>query len=115
MISVGEEQRAFDVMKPDLVRSHPGRFAVLCGQRLLGVFESVDDALLASSEAFEAGTLPEGAPVLISEIAERVSLRVLARPYAKGEGRSGASAGGGEGPLQSESDLRRMISGEIKI
>jgi hypothetical protein len=108
MISVGEEQRAFDAMKPDLVRSHPGRFAVICGQRLLGVFESVDEALLASSEAFDAETLPEGAPVLITEIAERVSLRVMARPYARagaGTGTGGGEPGGGERTTSSALDV----------
>jgi hypothetical protein len=88
MTSAAEEQRAFETMKPDLVRSHPGRFAVVCGRRLLGIFESVDEALLASSREFDAGTLPEGAALFISEIAERVSLRVTARPYARGGSRA---------------------------
>jgi hypothetical protein len=78
-----EEQRVFESMRPDLVRSHPGQFAVVCGHKLLGVFESVDDALLASSVAFDAGGLPEGAAVLISEIAESVSVRVMARPSVR--------------------------------
>ena len=89
MDSVSEEQRTFETMKPDLVRSHLGCFAVICGSRLLGVFESVDEALLASSRAFDAGQLPQGA-VLISEIAERVAVRVTARPYS----RSGATVAG---------------------
>jgi hypothetical protein len=84
MISAPEEQRAFEAMKPDLVKSHPGRFAVLCGRRLLGVYDSVDEALAASSRAFDAGTVPEGADLFISEIAERASLRVTARPYPRG-------------------------------
>ena len=62
MDRVSEEQRTFETMKADLVRSHPGRFAVICGPRLLGVFESVDEALLASSRAFDARQLPEGTP-----------------------------------------------------
>ena len=86
MDAVSEEQRTFETMKPDLVRSHPGRFAVICGPRLLGVFESIDEALLASSRAFDAGQLPEGRPVLISEIADLVSVRVTARPYARQSG-----------------------------
>lgn len=90
---VSEEQRAFEVMKPELLRSHPGRFAVLCGSRLLGIFGSVDEALLASSTEFDAGTLPEGAPVFISEIAERVSLRVTARPYTAAETRGRSPTG----------------------
>jgi hypothetical protein len=80
---VSEEQRTFESMQPDLVRTDLGRFAVVCGRKLLGVYESIDDALLASSRAFDDQTLPEGAPVLISEIAERVSVRVMARPYAR--------------------------------
>lgn len=78
-----EEQATFEAMQPELVRRHPGRFAVVCATRLLGVFESVDDALLASSRAFDAGGLPDGAPVLITELAERAAIRVLARPYAR--------------------------------
>ena len=73
-------QRAFEKMKPELVRTHPGRFAVLCGVRLLGVFASVDEALLASSEAFDSGGLAEGESVFITEIAEHASLRVTAWP-----------------------------------
>jgi|GEM_PF-1264852 len=88
---VSEEQRAFEVLMPGLLRCHPGRFAVLCGQRLLGVFETVDDALLASSREFDAGRLPEGSPVFISEIAEQVSLRVTARPYTPDEARDHAA------------------------
>lgn len=73
-------QRAFEKLKPELVRTHPGRFAVLCGGRLLGVFESVDEALLASSMAFDSGELAEGESVFITEIAEHSSLRVTAWP-----------------------------------
>jgi hypothetical protein len=80
---VSEEQRTFESMQPDLVRTDPGRFAVVCGRKLVGVYESIDDALLASSRAFDDQTLPEGAPVLITEIAERVSVRVMARPYTR--------------------------------
>ena len=88
---VSEEQRAFEVLMPGLLRCHPGHFAVMCGQRLLGVFETVDEALLASSREFDAGRLPEGAPVFISEIAEKVSLRVTARPFAADEAREHAA------------------------
>jgi hypothetical protein len=73
-------QRAFEKMKPELVRTHPGRFAVLCGSRLVGVFASVDESLLASSEAFDSGDLAEGESVFITEIAEHASLRVTAWP-----------------------------------
>jgi hypothetical protein len=91
---VSEEQRAFEVLMPGLMRCHPGGFAVLCGQTLLGVFQTVDEALLASSREFDAGRLPEGAPVFISEIAEQVSLRVTARPYTPGEAREHAARAG---------------------
>ena len=64
------EQSSFESIKPALVRSYPGRFAVVCGPRLLGVYDSVDDAFLASSRAFDGGALPEGAPLLITELAE---------------------------------------------
>jgi hypothetical protein len=77
---VSEEERAFESMRADLVRTDPGRFAVVCGERLLGIFSSVDRALTEASRAFDGGELPEGAPVLISEIAERTSVRVMARP-----------------------------------
>ena len=83
MISAPEEQRAFEAMKAELVKNHPGRFAVVCGRRLLGVHDSVDEALAATSRAFDAGTLPEGADLFISEIAEQASLRVTARPYPR--------------------------------
>ena len=73
----------FESLRPDLVRSDPGRFAVVCGEKLLGIFESVDEALSASSRAFDAGQLPEGAPLLITEIAERVSVRVTAHPVPR--------------------------------
>jgi hypothetical protein len=84
-----EEQLTFESLQPDLVRSDPGRFAVVCGNRLLGVYGSVDDAFLASSRAFDARELPEGVPVLISEIAVQVSVRVMALPSR----RAGKTAG----------------------
>jgi len=76
-------QRAFEELKPELVRTHLGRFAVLCGGRLLGVFASVDEALLASSMAFDSGDLTEGESVFITEIAEQASVRVTAWPTPK--------------------------------
>ena len=91
---MSQEQRAFEILQPGLMRSHPGRFAVLCGERLVGIFETVDEALLASSREFDAGKLPEGAPVFISEIAERVSLRVTARPFTPSESLERAMAAG---------------------
>jgi hypothetical protein len=89
-----EDQRAFEALMPDLMGGHEGHFAVLCGQRLLGIFETVDEALLASSREFDAGRLPEGTPVFISEIAEQVSLRVTARPYPPSEARERAPQSG---------------------
>ena len=87
-------QRAFEKLKPELVRTDPGRFAVLCGGRLLGVFETVDEALLASSLAFDSGELTEGESVFITEIAENASLRVTAWPYSKTSGRDVAVVSG---------------------
>ena len=72
--------RYFESLRPDLVRSHPGQFAVLCGRRLVGVFKTVDDAFLACSRAFEAGALPEADAIVIAEIAELISVCVSARP-----------------------------------
>lgn len=85
---VSEEEKAFESMRPELVRTDPGRFAVVCGERLLGIFSSVDRALTEASLAFDKGELPEGTPVLISEIAERASLavRVLANPAPRALG-----------------------------
>lgn len=78
-----EEHKTYESLRPDLIRKYPGKFAVVCGRRLLGVYEGVDDAMLASSRAFDADELPDGAAVLITEIAEPCSLRVMARPYSK--------------------------------
>jgi len=78
-----EEQKTYESLRPDLMRKYPGKFAVVCGRRLLGVYEGVDDAMLASSRAFDADQLPDGAAVLITELAEPCNLRVMARPYAK--------------------------------
>lgn len=82
MHGISEEQKAFESMKAELLKRHLGCFALVCGSRLLGVFESVEAAFSACSRAFDAGELPDGAPVLVSEIAEEVSLRVMARPYS---------------------------------
>jgi len=81
--SSSEEHRTFESLKADLLRSSPGKFAAVCGKKLLGVFASIDDALTAASEAFDASSLPEGAPILISEIAEKVNVRVMATPQQK--------------------------------
>jgi hypothetical protein len=84
MLEPCEEARVFESMKDDLLRSSPGRFAVVCGRRLMGVFTSIDEALVATSKAFDADELPPGAPILISEIAERVTVRVMATPHLRG-------------------------------
>ena len=81
--SSSEEHRTFESLKADLLRSSPGKFAAVCGKKLLGVFASIDDALNAASEAFDADTLPAGAPSLISEIAVKVNVRVMATPQQK--------------------------------
>ena len=68
-------------MKGELLRSHPGQFAVLCRDRLVGVYLTVDDAVLAVSRAFDDHALPDAAPVLISELAAPVTVRVTAHAY----------------------------------
>jgi|SRR5579872_6190678 len=97
MLENTDEARVFEAMKDDLLRLYPGRFAVVCGRKLMGVFVSVDDALLATCRVFDDGGIPEGAPILISEIAEAVSVRVMATPSSRlgvgAEARVGASAG----------------------
>jgi len=83
MIASSQEARTFESLKAELLRSSPGQFAAVCGKKLLGVFTSVDEALQAASDAFDADTLPAGAPILITEIAEKVTLRVMATPQVK--------------------------------
>jgi len=78
-----EAARAFEAMKPELLRAFRGQFALICGQRLMGVFASLDEAVAATSRLFEDDDLPPGAPVLISEIAAQASVRVLATPYRR--------------------------------
>jgi hypothetical protein len=81
--SSSEESRTYESLKADLLRLSPGKFAAVCRKRLLGVFASIDDALTAASDAFDDDALPEGAPILITEIAERASVRVMATPQQK--------------------------------
>jgi hypothetical protein len=78
-----ESARTFEAMKDDLLRSFPGQFALVCGRRLMGVFVSADEAMTAASKLFEIDELPQGTPILISEIAARSSIRVLATPYKR--------------------------------
>lgn len=80
-----ESARTFEAMKQDLLRSFPGQFALVCGPRLMGVFESIDTALLAASRAFDDDTLEPGTPILISEIAARASVRVMATPHRRSD------------------------------
>ena len=83
MLEDTEEARIFEAMKDDLLRLYPGLFAVVCGRRLVGVFKSVDDALLATCTIWDNGQIPAGAPILISEIAKTVSVRVMASPSTR--------------------------------
>jgi hypothetical protein len=78
-----ESARTFEAMKDDLLRSFPGQFALVCGRRLVGVFASVDEAMTAASKVFDGDELTAGTPILISEIAVRASVRVLATPYGR--------------------------------
>jgi hypothetical protein len=82
MLSTSDEMRFFDSCKPDLMAFHQGEFAVVCGRKLVGVHASLAGALEAAAQAFGAGVLEEGAPILISEIAEHARLRVIAEPRA---------------------------------
>jgi hypothetical protein len=76
-----ESARTFEAMKDELLKSFPGQFALVCGRRLMGVFRSADEAMTAASKLFAANDLPAGTPILVSEIAARSSIRVLATPY----------------------------------
>jgi hypothetical protein len=75
--------RTFEAMKEDLLRSFPGQYALVCGQRLVGVFKHVDDAMGACSTLFDEDQLEPGTPILISEIALQVSVRVFAQPFKR--------------------------------
>jgi hypothetical protein len=76
--------RTFEAMKEELLRTFPGQYALVCGARLMGVFRHVDEAMVAASRLFDDEALEPGTPILISEIAARVSVRVLASPYKRG-------------------------------
>jgi len=77
------EAAVFESMKAELLRQFGGGFAVICGHRLVGVFPSMEAAMAETGRAFDAGALPPGAPILISEIAETVTVRVLASPQPR--------------------------------
>ena len=78
-----DASRTFEAIKEDLLRSFPGQYALVCGQRLVGVFKHVDDAMGACSRLFDADELEPGTPILISEIALQVSVRVFATPFKR--------------------------------
>ena len=80
MLPTTEETAFFDSCKQSLLDEHSGKFAVVCGHRLVGVHTSLDLALKAAADAFGDGALAEGAPVLINEIGEAPKVRVLAEP-----------------------------------
>lgn len=75
--------RTFESMKEELLRTFPGQYALVCGERLMGVYRHVDEAMVAASQLFDDDALAPGTPILISEIAARVSVRVLATPYKR--------------------------------
>jgi hypothetical protein len=78
-----EAARTFEAMKVDLLRTFPGQYALVCGRRLVGVFKHVDEAMGATSRLFDDDEIEPGTPILISEIAARVSVRVLATPFKR--------------------------------
>jgi hypothetical protein len=80
MLSAQEETHFFDTCKQTLLERYAGQFAVVCGRRLIGVHASLDLALKAASDAFSAGFLEDGAPILINEIGEQPKVRVIAQP-----------------------------------
>ena len=78
-----ESARTYEAMKEELLKTFPGQYALVCGQRLAGVFRSADDAMAAAAKLFDQNELPQGTPILITEIAARSSMRVLATPYRR--------------------------------
>jgi hypothetical protein len=79
MLPATEETAFFDSCKQELLDEHSGKFAIVCGRRLVGVHNSLDLALKAAAEAFGDGDLADGAPVLINEIGESPRIRVVAK------------------------------------
>jgi hypothetical protein len=76
-----ESARTFEAMKEELLRSFLGQYALVCGRRLMGVFRTADEAMSAAAKLFDQQDVPAGTPILITEIAVRASMRVLATPY----------------------------------
>jgi len=79
MLPATEETVFFNSCKQALLDEHSGKFAVVCGRRLVGVHTSLDLALKAAALAFGDGDLTDGAPVLINEIGEPPRVRVVAQ------------------------------------
>ncbi len=79
MLPATEETAFFDSCRQALIDEHSGKFAVICGRRLVAVHTSLDLALRAAADAFGSGALDDGAPVLINEIGESPSVRVVAQ------------------------------------
>jgi len=90
MLGAKVETRFFEAQKPKLLKAYPGHFAVVCGRRLLGVYPTLDTAVAAVAEGFDHYNIPVGTPILISQIADEVSLRVVAQ---KGAGRAAPAIG----------------------
>jgi hypothetical protein len=78
-----ESARTFEAIKDELIRTFPGQFALVCGQRLIGVYKRADEAMGAASRLFDNDELPAGTPILVSEIALRATVRVMATPYKR--------------------------------
>ena len=78
MLRASEEIAFFDSCRQALIDEHSGKFAVVCGRRLVAIHSSLDLAMQAAAEAFGEGGLAEGTPVLINEIREAPAVRVLA-------------------------------------
>jgi hypothetical protein len=79
MLTATEETAFFDSCKQELLDEHSGKFAVVCGRKLVAVHNSLDLALKAAADAFADGDLSDGAPVLINEIGEPPRVRVVAQ------------------------------------
>lgn len=47
-----QERAAFSAHAAEWTRLHPGKFAVVKGDALAGVFDTIDDALAAGARAF---------------------------------------------------------------
>lgn len=83
MLSAQAETHLFDTRKHALLEQYAGHFVIMCGRRLVGVHPSLDLALKAASDAFSAGCLECGVPILINEIGETPRVRTGAQPYTR--------------------------------